>query len=157
MFSLLANYKHKKLSKKYGIQIYPTTKIGYGLCLGHGINIIVNPTAIIGNNCNLCHYTTIGSNHGKAANIGDNVYIGPNVIIIEDININNQVTIGAGSIVIEDIPENVTVAGNPARVISEKSPGRYVQNRFDDYIVLPQEAPRFLNCVNISYIDKFIY
>ena len=69
LFSPIASYKHRKLSRRYGIQIYPSTKIGYGLCLGHGISIIVNPTTIIGNNCNLCHYITIGSNHGKAANL----------------------------------------------------------------------------------------
>ncbi len=157
LFSPIANYMHRKLSKRYGIQIYPSTKIGYGLCLGHGISIIVNPTTIIGNNCNLCHYTTIGSNHGKAAKIGDNVYIGPNTTIVEDVKISNQVTIGAGSIVIDDIPENTTVAGNPAKPISTKGPGRYVQNRFEGYILLPQEAPQYLNNSDISYIDKFIY
>ncbi len=157
LFAPIANYKHRKLSRKYGIQIYPSTKIGYGLCLGHGINIIVNPTTIIGDNCNLCHYTTIGSNHGKAATIGNNVYIGPNTTIIEDVKIGNQVTIGAGAVVINDIPENATAAGNPAKIISTKVPGRYVHNRFGEYIVLPQNAPRYLNNTNISYIDNFIY
>ena len=157
LFAPIANYKHRKLSRKYGIQIYPSTKIGYGLCLGHGINIIVNPTTIIGDNCNLCHYTTIGSNHGKAATIGNNVYIGPNTTIIEDVKIGNQVTIGAGAVVINDIPENATAAGNPAKIISTKVPGRYVHNRICEYIVLPQNAPRYLNNTNISYIDNFIY
>lgn len=81
---------------KYQIQIPRTTKIGYGLYIGHGGPIIVNPTAIIGNNCNLSQFTTIGSNENHAARIGDNVYIGPNVCIIEDVIIGNNVTIGGG-------------------------------------------------------------
>ena len=157
IFSMIAKYKHRKMSQKYGIQIYPSTKIGYGLCLGHGINIIVNPTTIIGNNCNLCHFTTIGSNHGKAANIGDNVYIGPNVTIIEDVNIKSRATIGAGSVVIDDVPEDTTVAGNPAKIVSRKSPGRYVHNKYEEYILLPCNAPKYLNEIQPSYIDKFIY
>lgn len=157
VFLKIARQKHRKLSKKYGIQIYPTTKIGYGLCLGHGINIVVNPTTIIGNNCNLCHYTTIGSNHGKAATIGNNVYIGPSTTIIEDVIINNDVTIGAGSVVIEDIPENATVAGNPAKTISKKTPGRYVKNRVEEHLEIPNDAPKYLNGSSVSYIDKFIY
>lgn len=56
---------------------------------------MVNPTAVIGNNCNLSQFTTIGSNYDKAATIGDNVYIGPNVCILEDVHIGSQVTIGA--------------------------------------------------------------
>ena len=61
------------------IQLPLLTRVGYGLYIGHGGPIIVNPTAIIGNNVNLSQFTTIGSNKGKAAVIGDNVYIGPNV------------------------------------------------------------------------------
>lgn len=157
LFFPFAKYEHQRLSRKYAIQIYPSTKIGYGLCLGHGINIVINPTTIIGNNCNLCHNTTIGSNHGMAAVIGDNVYIGPNVVIVEDVKIGNQVTIGAGSIVIDNLLDNTTVAGNPAKAISVKSPGRYVQNRFEEHLTLPQSAPLHLNNSNLSCIDKFIY
>ncbi|MFP3838254.1 transferase [Prevotella intermedia] len=50
--------------------------------------------------------------------MGDNVYIGPNVCIIENVRIGNNVTIGAGAIVVKDIPDNATVAGNPAKIIS---------------------------------------
>mgnify|MGYP005787361413 CR=1 FL=1 len=49
------------------IQIPRKTNIGYGLYIGHGGPIVVNPTAIIGNNCNLSQFTTIGSNEGSAA------------------------------------------------------------------------------------------
>ena len=69
--------------KKYGIDIHCTTKIGYGLFIGHGGPLIVNPTTVIANNVNLSQFTTIGANDGRqAAVIGNNVYIGPNVCII---------------------------------------------------------------------------
>lgn len=121
---------HSHLSKKYGLQINPKTKIGYGLYIGHGIGIVINPTAIIGNNCNLSQFTTIGSNEGRAAVIGDNVYIGPSVCIVENVRIGDNVTIGAGAVVTKDIPENATVAGVPAKVISYKTPGRYIGNKY---------------------------
>lgn len=70
----------------------------------------------------------VGSNEGQAATIGDNVYIGPNVCIVEDVMIGNNCTIGAGSVVTKDIPENTTAAGNPAKVISYKTPGRFINN-----------------------------
>lgn len=119
-----------RLSTKYGLQIPKETKIGYGLYIGHGIGIVVNETAVIGNNCNLSQFTTIGSNEGPAAVIGDNVYIGPSVCIVENVRIGNNVTIGAGAVVTKDVPENATVAGVPAKVISYKTPGRYILNRY---------------------------
>ncbi len=61
----------------------------------------------------------VGSNEGQAATIGDNVYIGPNVCIVEDVMIGNNCTIGAGSVVTKDIPENATAAGNPTKIISD--------------------------------------
>ena len=118
------------VAKKYGLQIYPDTKIGYGLYIAHGFGTIVNPTAVIGNNVILSQFTTIGSNDGLSAVIGDNVYIGPSVCIVENVSIGSNATIGAGAVVVKDVPRNSTVAGVPAKVISEKEPGRYILNRW---------------------------
>lgn len=131
LIRIMAKLMHRRLSTRYQIQIPPNTRIGPGLYLGHGTAIIVNETAVIGKNCNLSHFVTIGSNSGKSAIIGDNVYIGPNTCIIEQVNIGNDVTIGAGAVVIKDVPPTVTVAGNPARIISTKEPGRFVTNRVE--------------------------
>ena len=95
---------------------------------------VVNPTAQIGNNVNLSQFTTIGSNHDKAAIIGDNTYIGPNSCIIEDVVIGKNVTIGSGSVVTKNIPDNATACGNYAKVINYNDPGRYTRNnRWTDF------------------------
>lgn len=117
-------------TRKY-IQLPLQTTVGYGLYIGHGGPIVVNPTTIIGNNVNLSQFTTIGANEGQAAVIGDNTYIGPNVCIIENVHIGNNVTIGAGSVVTKDIPDNATAVGNYAKVINYNNPGRFVNNRWE--------------------------
>ena len=90
------------------------TKIGYGLYIGHNGPVVINPAIVIGNNVNLSQFTTIGSNHNKAAIIGDNV------------------TIGAGSVVTKCIPDNATAVGNYAKVINYNNPERYIPNRWTD-------------------------
>lgn len=117
------------MTTKYGIQIPSTTKIGYGFYIGHGIGIIINGKTVIGNNCNVSQFLSIGSNKGTPAVIGDNVYIGPNVCLVENVHIGNNATIGAGAVVTKDIPENATAAGVPAKVISYKEPGRFIHNK----------------------------
>lgn len=58
---LPAKILHKLLGMIYHIMIDPKTKIGYGLRIGHGVDIIINSKTIIGNNCNLGQFLNIGS------------------------------------------------------------------------------------------------
>ena len=53
----------------------------------------------------------------KPITVGDNVYIGNNVIILPGVTIGNNVVIGAGAVVTKNIPDNSVAVGVPARVI----------------------------------------
>lgn len=56
--------------------------------------------------------------------IGNNVYIGNNVLIMPGVTVGNDVVIGAGSVLTKSVPSGVIVAGNPAKIIST----------FNDYV-----------------------
>lgn len=127
---ILARQLHKHYSIKYGIQIPASTKIGYGFYIGHGVGIVINCKTTIGNNVNISQFLSIGTVHRTPATIGDNVYIGPHVSIVENVNIGSNSLVGAGSVVIKDIPEDSTAVGNPARIIGENKHPEYVHNRW---------------------------
>jgi len=55
-------------------------------------------------------YTKIGR-----VNIGNNVFIGAESVILPNVTIGDNVIIGANSTVTKDIPSNCVYAGNPAR------------------------------------------
>ena len=130
VIGLISRQLHKHYSVKYGIQIPVATKIGYGFYIGHGVGIVINGGTTIGNNVNISQFLSIGTNRHTPATIGDNVYIGPNVCIVEDVKIGNDTIIAAGSVVIRDIPQNSTAVGCPARVIGENKHPEYVHNRW---------------------------
>ncbi len=60
-----------------------------------------------------------GYEYGIPVTIGDNVWIGGNVIILPGVTIGNNAVIGAGSVVTKDIPDSVIAAGDPCRIIRE--------------------------------------
>lgn len=90
---------------------------------------MINGKTIIGNNVNVSQFLSIGSTKDTPATIGDNVYIGPNVCIVEDVRIRDNTTIGAGAVVI-DVPDNATVVGVPAKVVSYNANSRLVHNKY---------------------------
>lgn len=87
---------------------------------------------IIGDNCNISagvhiytHDTVdsviYGGKTTKASVIiGNNTYIGPNVVISKGVTIGDYVVVGANSFVDKDIPSNSKAFGTPAKIISKK-------------------------------------
>ena len=114
--------------RKANVLMFTSTKIGYGFNIGHKICLGVNSGTIIGNNVNISQFDNFGTNHKTPAIIGDNVYIGPHVCLVDDVKIGSNATIGAGAVVTRDVPENATVAGVPAKVLNYDNPGRYIKN-----------------------------
>lgn len=126
----LCRIMYERACRKAQVQIPPSMRIGYGFYIGHNICMVVNGGTIIGNNVNLSQFLNIGTNHKTPAIIGDNVYIGPHVSIVENVKIGCNSSIGAGAVVTKDVPENATVAGVPAKVLNYNNPGRYVNRRY---------------------------
>ena len=121
---------------KYGFQIYPETKIGEGLYLGHWGTLVINPKVVIGKNCNIAQGVTIGQqNRGKKQGfpvIGDEVWIGPNAVIVGNITIGNNVLIAPNAYVNTDVPSDSIVMGNPAVITSNKDATiGYINNKID--------------------------
>lgn len=122
LYLLFLKYKYKKQSIKYGFSI-PINTFGPGLCIAHRGTIVINGATKIGKNCRINVDVNIGTQLGKNGEspiIGDNCFIGPGAKLFGKIIIGNNVAIGANSVVNKDFPDDVTVAGVPAKIVSNK-------------------------------------
>ena len=59
----------------------------------------------------------LGLEYAKPVTIGDDVWIGGNVVINPGVTIGSDVVIASGSVVVKDIPSHVVAGGNPCYVI----------------------------------------
>ena len=55
--------------------------------------------------------------YGKPITIGNNVWVGGNVVFNPGVTVGDNVVIGSGSIVTKDIPSSVIAIGNPCKVL----------------------------------------
>jgi len=127
---LVVRTLHRTLAVRYGYEIPLATSIGPGLYLGHLGPIIVSEGAVLGANVNLSNGVVIGrSNRGETAGapvIGDGVFVAPGAKIIGRLHVGDGAAIGANAVVLADVPAGVTVAGIPARVVSDEGAEGYV-------------------------------
>lgn len=97
-------------------------------------NTIIGPVKI-GDNVNLAQGITVTAlNHNfndpskrideqgvstSAVNIGNDIWIGTNAVILPGVSIGNHSVVAAGAVVTKDVPAHTLVAGVPAKVIKE--------------------------------------
>ena len=120
---LWCKFRRSALGVKCGFTI-PINTIGKGLCLAHYGTIIVSEYASIGENCRIHAGVNIGADFrisDQAPCIGNNVYIGPGAKLFGAIKIADGVAIGANAVVNKSfLEENISIAGVPAKKISDK-------------------------------------
>lgn len=132
-------------------------EVGKNFFANYNCVILDNAKVKIGDNCliapNVAIYTaghplhpdvrSTGYEYGIGITIGDNVWLGGNVVVCPGVHIGNNVVIGAGSVVTKDIPDWSLAAGNPCKVIrkiTDEDKKYYFRDREID-----QETARMLN------------
>ena len=79
--------------------------------------------ADIGQNVNIgagtitCNYDGKNKHHTE---IGDNVFIGSDTMLVAPLKIGKNASTGAGAVVIKDVPEDTQVVGVPAKPLERK-------------------------------------
>ena len=82
------------------------------------------------------HTSLLAFNHGTAAGtevhrqpltskgitVGDDVWIGSHVVVLDGVRIGDHAVVAAGAVVPKDVPAGAVVAGNPARVLRWRVP-----------------------------------
>lgn len=102
------------------IDIHPNAKIGKRLFIDHGIGVVIGATSIIGDDCTIYQGVTLGGRGNQKGKrhptLGDNVLIGAGAKVLGNINIGNNVKIGSNTVVLEDVQNDQTIVGVKGKV-----------------------------------------
>lgn len=106
------------------VEIPHQTRISSGLVIYHPHCIVINPSVKIGKRCIIRQNVTIGNiilkdgTSSLSPEIGDDVEIGANVIILGNITIGDGCRLGAGAVVNKSLLPGTTVVGFGFREIN---------------------------------------
>ncbi len=96
---------------------------------------VVRGTVSMGDGVRIgAHTSILGFNHSmdpsepvfkqpltsKGISIGDDVWIGSNVIVLDGVNVGPHAVLAAGAVVTKDVPDWAIVGGNPAKTIRDR-------------------------------------
>lgn len=126
------NFLHKLIVRLSGSVIYADVKgnveIGEGTYINSGIvmsgthsKVVIGKRCAIGYNVFISSITHVVGNLRMTMEadivIGDDVWIGNNVVITPSHKIGNGAVIGANSVVTHNVPDNWVVGGVPAHLL----------------------------------------
>ena len=116
-----AFYLQSRVSVVFGVDIHPNARIGKGIFIDHGHDMVIGETAVVGDNVSMLHGVTLGGtgkeDGDRHPKVRDGVLIGAGAKILGNIEIGSCSRVASGSVVLHDVPANRTVAGVPARIV----------------------------------------
>lgn len=119
----LVRLRSVRLGELLGFTV-PMHVVAPGFSIAHPGTVVISHLASVGRDCRVHTDVCIGEVGQRAPVIGDHVWIGPGAKIFGPITVGDRAVIGANAVVLEDVPADVTVAGVPARVVSQRDSSR---------------------------------
>ena len=91
-----------------GVDLHPAAEIGPGLLVAHGHGLVVGGGARIGADALLLHGVTVGSRSpGRVTQmprIGDRVFLGAGAKVVGGVTLGDDVAVGPNAVILEDVP-----------------------------------------------------
>jgi serine O-acetyltransferase len=96
-----------------GVDINPGAEIGPGLLIAHGTGLVIGGRVVVGADAILLHQATIGGSgrdtRDAMPTIGDRAFIGAGARVIGGITVGDDVFIGVNVVVTRDVPANTRI------------------------------------------------
>jgi len=102
----------------FGCTIPYSTVLEEGVNIAHFHGVVLHQNSRVGAGTVIHSNVCLGGRNGKGGpNVGKRCVLGTGAVILGEITIGDDVNVGANSVVLEDVPSGCTVVGAPARIV----------------------------------------
>ncbi len=112
---------HVFIRNIYGIELQKSVQAGRRLVIGHQSGIVIHKLAKLGDDVLIRQNVTFGIGTGwtpgEGPVIGSRVSFSPGVVVIGNVTIGDDVSIGPNCVITQDVPSNRTLFVPPPRVV----------------------------------------
>lgn len=123
--SALYNTAFVAVRNLYGIEVPYTARIGRRVVLEHQHGIVVHGSSVVGDDCILRQGVTLGIRRmdrlDDAPVLGKGVNVGAGAKILGNVQIGDEVAIGANAVVVHDVPAGGVVVGPAGQLLERPS------------------------------------
>lgn len=134
------------------VDIHPGACIGRRFFIDHGAGVVIGETAIVGNDVTFYHGVTLGGtswNNGRRhPEIGNGVLIGAGAKILGAIKVGENVRVGANSVVVQEVPADCTVVGIPGKIVNSMRSAASTKYGINlDHHLIPDPVGKVIECL----------
>lgn len=109
-----------------GVDVNPSADIGPGLLISHGTGLVVGGAARIGEDALILHGVTVGSLSPSRVDempaIGDRAFLGAGAKIVGGVRLGDDVVVGPNAVVVEDVPDGSRVTSAAGVTVAPRRP-----------------------------------
>lgn len=109
-----------------GVDLHPAADVGPGLLIAHGQGLVIGGGARIGADALILHGVTVGSPSpgrvGEMPVIGDRVFLGAGSKVVGAVTIGDDVAVGPNAVILEDVPAGSRVMSAAGVSVTPRGP-----------------------------------